>query len=121
MTIVSLADKIRSAKDNEAKVVDVPEWGVRLELRSMSAKQRAGMQRFVADDLEAEERQVGMWSYILTSCVFDPETGDAVFTEDDMDWVLGEKSFAVLDDLTSQCLQVSQATEDSLDDAGKGS
>jgi hypothetical protein len=46
------------------------------------------------------------------ACVFDPETGDPVFTEDDMEWVLTDKSFAVIDHLTAKCLEVSSVNRE---------
>ena len=36
-----LADQIRAAHDVSAELYDIPEWDVTVELRSMSARQRA--------------------------------------------------------------------------------
>jgi len=102
--------------------MQIPEWDVTVEVRSMSARQRAQMQNYVADDDQtAGERQEALWGFLLTSCVYDPETGDPVFSDGDMEWLLEDKSFAVIDRLTSKCLGVSAVGADAVDDAGKDS
>jgi hypothetical protein len=121
VTIVSIIDKIKQARDSEADAYEIPEWGVTVEVRSMSARQRAGMNSVIETDATAAERQELMWGYLLCACVFDPETGDPVFTEDDMDWVLTDKSFAVIDRLTAKCLEVSSVNREAVDEAGKSS
>jgi hypothetical protein len=102
--------------------MQIPEWDVTVEVRSMSARQRAQMQNYVGDDDQtAGERQEALWGFLLTSCVYDPETGDPVFSDGDMEWLLEDKSFAVIDRLTSKCLSVSAVGADAVDDAGKDS
>lgn len=119
---MSIRDKIRQAKDSEGRPFEIPEWDVTVEVRSMSARQRAVLQNHVdVDEQSNSERQEAMWSYLLTSCVFDPETGDPVFTPDDMDWLLEDKSFAVIDRLSAECLAVSAVSAEAVDDAGKSS
>jgi len=44
-----------------------------------------------------------------------------VFDEDDLDWLFTDKSFAVIDRLTTRCLTVSSVLKDSVDVAGKSS
>lgn len=119
---MSIRDKIKQAKDSEGKTYPIPEWDVTVELRSMSARQRAVLQNYVTlEEQSPSERQEAMWAYLLTSCVFDPETGDHVFTDDDMDWLLEDKAFAVIDRLTAECLSVSAVSTEAVDDAGKSS
>lgn len=118
---MSIIDKIKQARDAEAEQYDIPEWDVAVEIRSMSARQRANMNNVIEDDGTASEKQELMWGYLLCSCVFDPETGDPVFTEDDMEWLLTDKSFAVIDKLTAKCLEVSSVNREAVDEAGKSS
>ena len=118
---MSIIDKIKQARDAEAEQYDIPEWDVSVEIRSMSARQRANMNNVIEDEGTASERQELMWGYLLCSCVFDPETGDPVFTEDDMEWLLTDKSFAVIDKLTAKCLEVSSVNREAVDEAGKSS
>ena len=118
---MSIKDKIKQARDAEAEQYAIAEWDVTVEIRSMSARQRANMNNVIESDVSAAERQELMWGYLLCSCVFDPETGDPVFTEDDMEWVLTDKSFAVIDHLTAKCLEVSSVNREAVDEAGKSS
>ena len=118
---MSIIDKIKQARDAEAERYEIPEWDVAVEIRSMSARQRANMNNVIEDDGTASEKQELMWGYLLCSCVFDPQTGDPVFTEDDMEWLLTDKSFAVIDKLTAKCLEVSSVNREAVDEAGKSS
>ena len=118
---MSIIDKIKQARDAEAEQYDIPEWDVTVEIRSMSARQRANMNNVIEDEGTASERQELMWGYLLCSCVFDPTSGDPVFTEDDMEWLLTDKSFAVIDKLTAKCLEVSSVNREAVDEAGKSS
>lgn len=118
---MSIIDKIKAARDSESESYHIPEWDVTVDIRSMSARQRASMNNVLEADVSASEKQELMWGYLLVSCVFDPTTGDPVFTEDDMEWVLTDKSFAVVDRLTAKCLEVSKAEAKAVDEAGKSS
>jgi hypothetical protein len=121
VTNVSIIDKIKQARDTEAESYTIDEWDVTVEIRSMSARQRANMNTVIEDDGTAAEKQELMWGYLLCSCVFDPTSGDPVFTEDDMEWLLSDKSFAVIDRLTAKCLEVSSVNREAVDEAGKSS
>lgn len=118
---MSIVDKIKQAQDSHTESYTIPEWGVTVDIRSMSARQRANMNNVVEDDSSPGERTELMWGYTLCSCVFDPETGDPVFTEDDMEWVLTEKSFDVVNRLWAKCLEVSRVDRGAVDEAGKSS
>ena len=118
--MVSVKDKIRQASDRAKESVEVPEWDVTIEVRSMSAKQRARFATLI-DSGVAGDRVEGLWTNILTSCCFDPETGEALFDVSDMEWLLEEKSGAVIDRIVAACLEVSGLTPKAVDDAGKSS
>lgn len=86
----------------------------------MSAKQRARFATLI-DNGVAGDRVEGLWTNILTSCCFDPDTGEALFELSDMDWLFEEKSGAVIDRIVTSCLEVSGLTPKAVDDAGKSS
>jgi len=117
---VSIKDKIRSSADMARESITVDEWDVTLEVRSMSARQRA---RFASsfDQGETTDRIETLWRSVLTSCCFDPETGELLFDDSDMEWLLNEKSGVVVDRIVNACLEVSGLKEKSVDDAGKAS
>ena len=118
---MSIINKIKQAHDTESVAYEIPEWDVTVNVRSMSARQRAAMNTVIEDDGTAAEKQELMWAYLLCSCVFDPDTDDPVFSEDDMEWLLSDKSFAVIDRLTAKCLEVSAVSREAVDEAGKSS
>jgi len=116
---VSIRDKIRKAQDRTSEIVEVPEWGVTVEIRSMTGSQRSAIVTALTSD--EDNKMEALWGGMLVSCVYDPETGDPVFKEDDAEWLLGEKSSTVLDRLSNVCLQVAGIVEGAVDDAGKDS
>jgi hypothetical protein len=117
--MVRLADKIRQADDRTETTIQVEEWGVKIGIRSMTARQRSDMQERWAE--AGEQSASTLYENIILHCVFDPETGEAVFTEEDLEWLLEEKSAQVVDRIAQECLKVSGLMTDSVDEVGKGS
>lgn len=119
---MSIKEKIRLATDLGSEVVEVEEWGVRIEVRSMSARQRTALQTLINDEAVPQaERQEQMWAFLLTTCCFDPENGEVVFTEEDMDWLFTQKAFGPIDRLATSCLNVSAVLKTNADELGKSS
>ena len=116
---MSIRDKIRKARDRTSEIVEVPEWGVTVEVRSMTGTQRSAIVTALTSD--EDNKMEALWGGMLVSCIYDPETGDPVFKEDDAEWLLNEKSSTVLDRLSNVCLQVAGIVEGAVDDAGKDS
>ena len=116
---MSIRDKIRKAQDRTSQIVEVPEWGVTVEVRSMTGTQRSAIVTALTSD--EDNKMEALWGGMLVSCIYDPETGDPVFKEDDAEWLLNEKSSTVLDRLSNVCLQVAGIVEGAVDDAGKDS
>lgn len=85
---MSLYDKIRQADDIAAEALEVPEWGVIVLVRSPNARERAELLNMLAD--EADERRMLLFPLVVVLTVCDPETGDRLFTRDDVDWLLGK-------------------------------
>ena len=122
----SLANKIRAAQDVAVELYEVPEWDVVVELRSMSARQRAAF----ASNIEISDngsvkldvnRVEMLWGTVIEACCFDPESAEKVFTADDIDWLMEEKNASVVDSLANACLAISGMGADSESDAGKDS
>lgn len=119
---MSLKDKIRQAQNDISELVNVPEWEVTIEVRSMSARQRAALQTLLNNDnVEVGEKQEQMWAFLLGSCCFDPETGEKVFDAEDMDWLFDQASFGPIDRLATTCLTVSAVMKGATDELGKSS
>ena len=121
-----LAEQIRAAHDVSSELYEIPEWDVTIELRSMSARQRAAFASsvdFTADgNVEVNGNRVElMWGTVIQACCFDPDDGEHVFTEDDIEWLMAEKNANNVDALANACLAVSGMGADSDGDAGKDS
>jgi hypothetical protein len=114
-----LADKIREADDREETLINVDAWGVKVGIRSMTARQRSDMQQRWT--VEGDQSASTLYENVLLYCCFDPETGEPAFTEDDLEWLLEEKSAQAIDIVAQECLKVSGLAADSVDDMGKGS
>ena len=112
-----LADKIRQADDREVEIIDVDAWGVKIGVRSMTALQRSHMQEEWA--AENENTATTLFSMGLLHCCFDPDTGEQVFTEEDLEWLLAEKSAQTVDTVAQACLKISGLSGDSVDEVGK--
>lgn len=116
-----LADKIRSARDYNSETYEIPEWDVEVEIRSLTAAARS----LFVEKLQQQASQglgtANLVSALIVGSCYDPETGEPVFGPDDAEWLMGEKSGAVVDRLATQCLKVSGLKDDAVDDAGKDS
>lgn len=119
---MSLREKIRTANDIERELVDVPEWDVQIEVRSMTVRQRAAFVSASQDQSEgAADRIEKVYGQILVACCLDPDSGENVFTDDDLTWLMTEKSGSVIDNLVARCLEASGLKEKAVDEAGKSS
>ncbi|CAB4156183.1 hypothetical protein UFOVP665_47 [uncultured Caudovirales phage] len=116
---MSIKAKIRSAQDLDREVIAVPEWDVSIEVRSMTVRQRASFVAASQDTSDNGDKIENVYGQILVTCCLDPEDGSPVFNEDDLSWLMTEKSGAVIDRLVTSCLEVSGLKEKAIDEAGK--
>jgi len=124
VTIVSIREKIKTADDSSTELYEIPEWGVTVEIRSMTARSRA---IFVAE-MASEDGTVsgvndparieGMWWNVISQTCYDPKTGELAFEEGDQDWLF-EKNAKVVNDLANECMASSGLTEEAQSEAGK--
>ena len=116
---MSIKAKIRLAQDLDREIIAVPEWDVSIEVRSMTVRQRASFVAASQDTSDNGDKIENVYGHILVTCCLDPEDGSPVFTEDDLSWLMTEKSGAVIDRLVTSCLEVSGLKEKAIDEAGK--
>ncbi len=96
---MSLKDLILTSDDISVEVVNVPEWGAKVELRGMDVDSFTGIQKAaVQPDGSTDLRQV--YLSMLVAGVYDPETGQPVFTEADKPALAG-KSMRVIERLVA--------------------
>lgn len=116
---MTLRDRILSADDIVSERVNVPEWGVDVDVRTMTGAERARIMQAAADaggrvDFER------VFPDVVIACSHDPETGERVFGFDDRDALMA-KSGAAIDRIAQVGLRLSGFTEASQTEMGKGS
>ena len=122
----SIREQIQAADDGTAELHEVPEWGVVVEIRSMTARSRA---RFVADMASEDgtvggvndpDRIIGMWWHVISQTCYDPDSGERAFEDDDQQWLF-DKNARVVNDLANACMEASGLSDEAVDEAGKDS
>ena len=121
---MSLRDAIKAADDGTAEEYEVPEWGVTIEVRSLTARARSILHAewsSESDNGDGGERAIhdGWWQIVSKTC-FDPDTGKLIFDDDDEDMFLGKNS-QVVTNLANFCMNASGLTKEAQDDLGKDS
>ena len=120
----SIREAIQAADDGTADLHEIPEWGVVVEIRSMTARSRA---QFVAEmasedgtvaSVNDPDRIIGMWWHVISQTCFDPDLGERAFEDDDQQWLF-DKNARVVNDLANACMAASGLTEDAAGEAGK--
>jgi len=121
---MSLRDEILKASDIPTEQVEVPEWGVTVEVRGMSLAEREAIGQIAADALEAREkggiaeRSFNAATVVATS--YDPKTGERIFTDADIHAVAAKSASAVMR-LADAGQRLSGLSDESALEAGKDS
>jgi len=113
---VSLRDKILAAEDIQSEIVDVPEWGVTVEVRGMNGADRS---RILEMASASDDGRIGigtMYVETVIASTYDPDTGERVFSAADRDMLMG-KSAAAIDRLASVGMRLSAMDAEAQDNA----
>lgn len=113
-----LKNQIFAAQDTKVEECDVPEWGVKLHLRTLSGADRAKL-RAAVDRLEKQHREAEADTYLVLLCASDPN-GNPVFTDADFDQ-LNSKSATVLSRVAAAALKLNGLGVQGIEDAKKNS
>ena len=100
----NIRDLILNAVDDAPEIMDCPEWGVKVEIRGMTAGQRG---RFLG--AATKDGQISHENYMVDmviQCAYDPESGEQIFKMADRDTLKG-KSGAVVQRLADQAAALS--------------
>lgn len=114
---MSIREKIKNANDIEKEVITIDVWDCDIEVRTMTAKQRANILNKVMTEDGKIEHDNFHAMMIIYSC-YDPETGEKVFDDKDKDWLL-EKSAGPIELLVSKIMKHSGLSKDALVEAEK--
>ncbi len=112
----NMRDKIRNRPVSKGNQIEVPEWEVTVEFRSMSIAQKAEL---IGDDVEpsASKIMMALPEAILFTC-YEPGTDEPIFTAEDLDWLKDEDA-SLIERLAEIGMNVSGLGEDAGDE-GKG-
>lgn len=116
--MTSIRETIFAANDITSEKVEVKEWGVTVEVRSMTALDRTRTQSAAASGDGKVDMTLFMSEVVIAS-VFDPETGLPVFEPTDRDNLLA-KNGAIVEKLAQKAMTISGIEEQSVDKAGAG-
>jgi len=111
---MNLKEAIFSADDITKELVEVPEWKVTVQVRSMTAAERAKLGEGAT---RGDKTDVGlMYAMTVIATVYDPETGLPIFTDQDKEAILS-KNGAVIERLATKALGNSGLSEKAVDEA----
>ena len=116
---MSIRDQILAVQDIPTQVVEVPEWGVKIEVRGMTGAERTR----IMDKATAAAGDMNLqmiYPEIVIATSFDPLTGEQVFVPEDRD-ILLSKSATALDRVAMVGMRLSGFTKESADELGKDS
>lgn len=116
----SLRDKILAAQDIPTEIVTIPEWGVDVLVRGMSAGDRITLMQNAFDQTTQQVNMSIVYPDVVVSCAFDPASDEAIFTDADKPAILA-KSSAAVEKLANVGLRLSGIGKDEQDAAGKDS
>ena len=114
---MSIRDQIINADDIEYEIIEVPVWGVSIEVRSMTGRARTRLIK-TATDNDGQLDMETLYPDMVILCAFDPETGEQIFTQDDRDLLLS-KSAGPLELIALAAMRISGMTPDAIEVAGK--
>lgn len=116
---MSIRDQILAKQDIPSEMVDVPEWGVKVEVRGMTGAERTRIMDKATQNAGDVNLQF-VYPEIVIATAFDPETGEQVFKPSDRDALLA-KSATALDRIAAVGMRLSGFTAESANDMGKDS
>lgn len=114
---INLRDKILSIDDTKFETVTIEEWGVDLEIKSLTGKVRAKLMNETMND-EGKMDIEKLYPELIIACTFDPETREPVFEAADRD-TLNTKNSGALEKIAKVAMRLSGLDADSVEKAKK--
>lgn len=111
-------DQILEAADVKSKIVDVPGWGGKVKVATMTGKARDQFEVMIA--ASGPNSTVDNIRAIFASCVIVDEKGELLFTKKDID-KLALKSFESLDIVLKAAHELNLITNKDIESAAKNS
>lgn len=115
---MALRDKIFEAQDIESELVEVPEWGVTIDVRGMTGGDRSRLMSKALDPDTGNINVEVIYPELVIASSYDPEDGGRVFTDGDTA-AIQEKSAAAIDRVAKVALRLSGLAEGAQEEAKK--
>lgn len=118
----SILDKIAKANDLRTKKVEVPEWGVTLVVKEMTAAEREQYEAGYTNKAGKKgfDASVDSLIMLISHCCTD-ESGHRLFNSDEGRELLKAKSSARILSLFQECLKINSLTKEEVDGLEKNS
>jgi len=121
--VKSIREIVREKSLVQERLVEIPEWGVKLLVRGATLLSRAECRAVFPDD-PADTRPLHTAKFaasmIIAHC-FDPETKKPVFQAADLDWLAKDASPGAIDRILGVINELSGYTNNPVEDAEKNS
>lgn len=114
--VTSIRETIFATNDITSEKVEIKEWGVTVELRSMTALDRTRLQSNASKGDGKVDMTLFMSDVVIAS-TYDPETGLPVFEAKDRDAILS-KNGSIVEKLAQKAMSMSGMEAESVDKAG---
>lgn len=114
---MSLRDRILQANDIQSNIITVTQWGVDLDIRTMTAIERTRLVS-LCTKTDGTVDMEKMYPMLLIAAAYDPITGEKVFTADDM-VALQDKSASAIEFVAQKVMEVAGMTAKAVDEEGK--
>ena len=111
------ADEILSADDRRYEIVDVPEWGGQVRLRSLTGRERDSFEASLQDrkGKSVKENVENFRARQVALCAVDEE-GKLLFTNKQQVVMLGNKSVAALQRVFNKCNEMNGFSEQDVEE-----
>lgn len=116
--MADLRQSILEAEDIESETVDVPQWGVKVLVKSPTARARSRLMRQFIDPDSGDLDYEAMYPALVIATAHDPETGELLFTAEDAN-ALNQKNGAAVETIAKPALRLAGFTPDEAVDEGK--
>jgi hypothetical protein len=109
-----IRSRIRKVRPYSKVDVDIPEWDITVEVRSMSLGDRNDIAALMATD-GGESDTKKFYPGVIIACTYDAN-GDKVFTDDDIAWVTSLDAH-ILDKIAIPAMKLNGFVEEKVDEA----
>ena len=119
---MGLKDQILAANEGQSEKVPMPEWECTIEMRSITAADLEAWQweTYQQNKDDTRANKSNLRTRLVVRCAFDPDTGEKVFTDADVD-ALNLKPSKIIERLYKVAEKLNAVTEKDVNDLAKNS